>query len=313
MTPSIETLERSTMVAPLGLRFHDTASGEFIRDGLNVSVYPTNKSESRVQAIANRSGVYVLHHAPGLRTLESGVGDQNYWDNLPPRKDFVIEVSDEQQRFQPFRFTEQLPIRGIYQWVSPLSTSPPSSRSSIPLYSAPTRSVPGGMASIRADLWDKQRERPAPWAVLEGYLDDELVVRGIADNAGKVALIFPYPAPQSFALNSPPSAVVSSPPAPSGPPLAMQEWPLRLRAFYAPDGQTPSPPVSFETKPVSPDLRFTLSQPEATIWANADATQPLTEVSVRYGRETILRSTSTTSPPSSRSSVLFITAAVSPP
>jgi hypothetical protein len=311
MTTSILKLDSNTLVAPLGLRFHDTASGEFVRDGLNVSVYPPDKSESRVQAIANRTGVYVLHHAPGLRTLEFGAGDQNYWNNLPPRKDFVVEVSDEQRRFQQFHFTAQLPVRGIYPWTSP--NSPPSSLDSIPLYSSATRSAPGGMAVIRADLWDKKRDLPAPWAVLEGYIDNELIVRGIADEAGKVALIFPWPAPQRFAINSPPSSPVSSPPTISGPPLMSQEWPVRLRALYAPNGPALSPPDPFETKPISQDLRFTLSQPEAIIWADEAATQPLAEVSLRYGREEVLRSTSTTSPPSSRSSVLFITAAVSPP
>jgi hypothetical protein len=83
-----------------------------------------------------------------------------------------------------------------------------------------------------------------------------------------------------------------------------------LRALYSPDQ---SPPDPFETKAATQDLRFTLSQAEAIIWADADGTQPLTEVSLLYGQEKILRSTSTTSPPSSRSSVLFITPAVSPP
>jgi len=305
-TPTILKLESFTNVAPLALRFHDTASGEFVRDGLSVSAFPAGKSESRTAAVSNRSGVWVLHRLSGLRALELGVGDESYWSNLGPKKDFVIEVNDEQRRFQPFHFTEALPIRGIYKWTSPVPTSPPSSLNSIPLYSSPTRSAAGGMAVIRADLWDKQSDVPAAWTVVEGYVDDELVVRGMADEAGKIALLFPYPAPRTFAVNSPPGPPVTSPPAASGPPLALQEWPVRLRALYAPD-QTPP------AKTATQDLRFTLSQAEATIWADADATQPLTEVSLLYGRETILRSTSTTSPPSSRSSVLFITPAVSPP
>lgn len=304
-TPTILKLESFIAVAPLALRFHDTASGDFVRDGLNVSAYPAGKSQSRTQAISNRTGVWVLHHVSSLRSLELGIGDENYWNNLGPKKDFVIEVNDTQRRFQPFHFTEALPIRGIYKWTSPLPASPPSSLNSIPLYSAPTRSASSGMAVIRADLWDKQNDVPAAWAVLEGYVDDELVVRGMADEAGKIALLFPYPAPRTFAVNSPPGPPVTSPPAASGPPMALQEWPVRLRALYAPD--------QVLTKTATQDLRFTLSQAEAIIWADADGTQPLTEVSLLYGREKILRSTSTTSPPSSRSSVLFITPAVSPP
>lgn len=314
MTLSIQTLDRLTMVAPLGLRFHDAASGTFVGDGLNVRVYPLGKSVGSRQALANRTGVYVLHHATGLRAVENGAGDSTYWNNPPPRKDFVIEVIDEQRRFQPFHFTEKLPVEKIYEWIGPFAASPPSARTSIPLYSSPVRSVPAGMAAIRAELWDKSRDAPAAWAVVEGYLNDELVVRGVADEMGRIALLFPYPAPRTFTVSSPPASPVSSPPAATGPPLSDQVWPIRLRALYAPDRPASSPPDPFEMKPALPDLRFTLSQPEATIWADAAASQPLAEVSLHYGREEILRSTSATSPPSqSRLSVLFITPAVSPP
>lgn len=323
MTFSIKELDRLTRVAPLGLRFRDVASGALVGDGLNVRVYPLGRSTASVAAVANRKGVYVLHHAAGLRTLEGGRGDREFWDGLPPRKSFVIEVSDGERRFQPFHFTEQLPIEGIYQWIGAAPASPPLSPpsallaapTSIPLYSSPVRSVPAGMAVLRADLWDAFQDAPAAWAVVEGYLDDQLIVRGIADEQGRIALIFPYPAPRSFVVTSPPASPASSPPAATGPALTEQVWPISLRARYTSDRPVLSPPDPFEQKPELPDLRFTLSQPPATIWKDAAFTEPLLEVSLRYGRELVLKSeTITTSPPLPvRRSVLFISPAVSPP
>jgi hypothetical protein len=63
-----------------------------------------------------------------------------------------------------------------------------------------------------------------------------------------------------------------------------------------------------------PDLRAMLSQPEATLWADSELTMPLDTVSLRYGRELIVKSRPPLSmSPPTRQSVLFITPAVSPP
>jgi len=80
-----------------------------------------------------------------------------------------------------------------------------------------------------------------------------------------------------------------------------------------------SPPDFIEeVGPPLPDLRFTLSQPAATLWADAEQTEILQETNLRFGRELILKSRPpSSSPPSplsqTRDSVLFITPAVSPP
>lgn len=322
MTPSITILDRLTRVAPLGLRFRDVVSGSLVDDGLNVRVYPLGRSSASVAAVANRKGVYVVHHASGLRTIEGGKGDSDYWRTMA-QKSFVIEVRDEQRRFQPFHFTEQLPQEGIYKWQNSMPTSPPSSPPflpqslpGIPLYSSPVRGVPAGMGVIRAELWDANQDQPAAWAVMEGYLDQQLVVRGIADEEGRIALIFPYPAPRLFPASSPPAAPFGSPPeAATGPALTDQEWPIQLVAKYAAVRPVLSPSDPFATTPELPDLRFTLSQPPATIWSDAALTEPLVEISLPYGRERILKSEPvTTSPPLPvRQSVLFISPAVSPP
>lgn len=314
MISQIQKLDRLTLVAPLGLRFCDLMSGTLVGDGLDVQVYPSGNPTTKVPAVANRKGVYVVHHAPGLRDLEHGEGDQAYWQNLPTARDFVIEVNDNQRRFQPFQFIASLPVKGVYKWIGPVSSSPPSPIESIPLYSSPVRSVPSGMAVVRADLWDSAGNRPASWAVMEASMDDRVIGRGIADEQGRIALIFPYPAPRPFGISSPPASPLSSPLRASSLPLTEQVWPLRLRALYTPVRPVSSPPNLFENKPELPELRFTLSQPEATIWADAALSEPLLEASLQYGRELVLQSKVAASPPSQvRQSVLFITPAVSPP
>lgn len=318
MMPQILVLDRLTLVAPLGLRFCDFASGVFIGDGLDVQVYPSGNPATKVAALANRKGVYVVHHAPGLPLeVEHGAGDQKFWNGPPPTRSFVVEVNDKERRFQSFQFTASLPEQGIYKWTDDVPSSPLAACESIPLYSSPVRSVPAGMAVLRADLWDESRNAAASWAVLEASMNNRVIARGIADDKGRIALIFPYPPPRAFAISSPPGSPLSSPPAASGLPLTEQVWPLQLRALYTPDRPISSPPNLFATKYELPELRFTLSQPEATIWANAERTEPLLEASLHYGQELVLKSRTATSPPSSPpsqlpQSVLFITPAVSP-
>jgi hypothetical protein len=310
MTSRFQLIERLTLVAPLGVRFHDTASGVFVGDGLEVSVYRAGAPANRASARANRTGVYVLHHAPGLLDFERGAGDADFWRSAPPPQPFVVEVEDGQRRFQPFRFTAGLPARGILEWARPFGTSPPSAGGSIPLYSSPVRPVPAGMAVLRAELWDASLDAPAAWAVLEAYLEGQLLARGVADEEGRIALIFPYPTPRPFGESSPPGAV-SSPPAAKGPPLTEQVWPLTVRAMYAPRRPATSPPEPFATEPALPDLHETLAQPPAQLWADGARTRPLGEISLQYGRELVLKSRDDMpSPPSTQPSVLFITPAV---
>jgi hypothetical protein len=313
MIPRIRQLDRVTLVSPLGLRFFDFALGTLVGGGLDIQVYPSGHPSKKVQAIANRSGVYVPHHLTGLRDLEHGEGDQTFWSNIPSR-DFVIEVKDNEQRFQPFQFVAGLPAKGLYEWVDAVLSSPLTPVTSIPLYSSPMRAVPAGMAVVRADLWDASNDIAASWAVIEASLNDRIIARGIADEDGRIALIFPYPAPRSFSMSSPPGSPVGSPPMANTPALTEQVWSIRLRAFYTTVRPIASPPNAFETKPRLPELRFTLSQPEAAIWADAALTEPFIEASLQYGHEVVLQSRAATSPPlQTRQSVLFITPAVSPP
>jgi hypothetical protein len=302
MATEFITLDRLTMVAPLGLRFHDASSGSLVSDGLVVWASPVGKPTARRQAIGNRKGMYVLHHGYGLKEIEHGDGSHSYWhDPGPPKKDFVIEVSDTQRRFQSFQFIASVPTEGIYKWDVPLA-SPLADRTTIPLFSSPVRTVPSGMAVLRADLWDTSINGPARWAMIEVFTAGKFLGSGFADEAGRISVIFPYPAPLPFATASPPGSPLVSPPVATSPPLTEQVWPLELRALYTP------------VRPPVPDLRFTLSQPAATLWADAEQTEILEDANLRFGLELILKSRPPlASPLSTRDSVLFITPAVSPP
>jgi hypothetical protein len=311
-----------TLVAPLGLRFRDVVTNTFVNDGLSVTVYPQANPLRRVLAFANRTGVYVLHHAPGLSAFEHGAGDDAFWAGVPQGQPFIVEVEDTERRFLPFKLTLNLPQKGIYNWVSPLPSaaqplSPPASVAPIPLYSAPTRSTPAGVAVLRAELWDPQTQRPAAWAVIEARVEDLLLARGIADERGRLALIFPYPPPQKFSVTSPVgSPVDASPPAPRGPSIYEQEWRITLSAGYAPLASPPSPPdVAGVTATALPDLNATLAQlnqPPANLWLDFAQHVRLLAVTLRYGRELVLQSEDSInhSPPAPPTRALFITPAV---
>ncbi len=475
MSAPFQLLERQTLLAPLGLCFRDAATGEIVRSGLSIMVYPTAQPSRRASAFVNSSGVYVAQHAPGLREAESGAGDQSFWESLPPKKSFTVEVFDSEGRYLPYSFQTALPIEGLHPWTWPLSEPPaqpspepaavfsddfgnnqldawwklgtltppaaawdqqvtvsetgqrleitprrnvneksyngyvsvsnwnftgaratvevmqtttneaqtiftlaldsnnwfrflaasgnlnfqtrvsgtessvsipadgaqqrfwrlrhdrPNDRiifetsadgaswsvrravprqipikglavelnagtpasvaapgtaifdslllesnptPALPLYAAPTRPVSGGMAVLRASLWDAVADAPASWAVLVARLNGQTTVRGYADEAGRIALVFPYPEPPSFVPQNPP---------PPATPFTKQEWPVALFASYQP--HSPAPRL--------PDLRATFTQPRATLWADAARTTPLTKVTLRSGQPLVVRSIET--------------------
>ena len=296
-------IERLSLVAPLGLRFWDQVSGRTIGDGLLVTAYPETQPYRRVQAFSNPSGIYVLHHVPGLREVETGQGDQGFWDHHPPQSPFVLEVVDRERRFQPFLLRLALPVRGVFNWQLPAGESPPADMLGVPLYSAPNRVVPAAMAVLRADLWDPRggpdrTGGPAAWAVLAAHVPGQPIVRGIADAQGRVALIFAYPELVTNVLASPPLASPLSPPE-GGTALRQQAWSITLQAAYEP--QDPIPAL--------PNLDKVLAQPLARLWDDFERTE-LTQVTLRFGQELIVYSRDAGGV---RQSKLFITPTGSPP
>lgn len=284
MTVMPQIIESFSLVAPLGLCFHDAATGERIGDGLSVEVYPVspNPWKKRNKAVPNRVGVYVLHDAYGLKNFPFGKGDNDFWQENPPNKSYVVEIIDQLNRFQPFQFTVELPVRGIYQWESIPVSSPSNNLFSIPLYSAPSRLPLAGMSVIRASLYETDKN-PAAFAVLEARFEGSLIARGIADNQGRIALIFPSLSPQNNPIVSPPAQATRIS-------LAEQKWDLDLTLKYQPNIFVSSPPVSDEE--TLPDLKLVLAQANGTLWANTAKTEEFTTAVLRFGKELILRSRS---------------------
>lgn len=303
-------IERFTIVAPLGVCFHDTATGERVPDGLDVEVYPLNMSiyKNKTTLHPNRFGVYVLQKIKGLEDFSRGGGDDGFWQENPPQKSYILEVSDTQGRFQPFQLTIELPVKGIYKWENLPAVSPNKNLESIPLYSAPTRNNPGGMSVIRAQIREVGGT-PASFAVLEARFNGGLIARGIADRDGQIVLMFPALAPQSNPISSPPAASTRIT-------LAEQLWNIDLTVKYQPSIFQTSPPTETENGEENlPDLRLVLAQAEGTLWADDGQTEEFTTAVLRTGRELILRSreNSNDSPPASEtviSSFLFVSPAV---
>lgn len=261
-----------TFTTPLGMRLWDSVTDSVIADGMRVTAYLPAKPAQRVEAFTNRQSVYILRNLPGLQAIERGNGDQAFWAAQSATKRFFIEVVDitKEQRFQPFFFPADLPQKGLFKWNSgtPFAPSDTATEASIPLFSAPTRSLPGAMAVIRAELWDTATSSPAAWAMLEGQIPGQPAVRGFADRQGRIVLIFPYPQPANMQFGVPEV------------PLTQQEWKLPLRAAY-----TPRRPAY-----VIPNLYDTLTQLSATLWADAASTHPYTEIVLKFGQEAIFPS-----------------------
>lgn len=277
-------IEKISLVAPLGLCFHDAATGERIADGLSVSVYPAAAtiSKKKSAAFVNRSGVYVLHKVPGLGEFTRGTGDADFWKENPPQKPYTVEVFDHESRFQPFRFTVELPVKGIYQWENIPPTSPNRKISSVPLYSAPTRKTLGGMAVVRAELRESE-EKAASFAVLEARFNSDLVARGIADREGRIVLMFPALSPQNNPFTSPPTDATRVS-------LADQKWDLDFSIRYEPKSLESAPPSKESDEAFLPDLRLVLDQKKGKLFANAEKNKSFTTAVLRVGKELILRS-----------------------
>jgi len=249
---TVEVREELTIVTPLGVKFRDESTLALVSDDLIVTLHPEGLAEVKTAGVRNRSGVFVFAHLPAMREVEQGEGDDAFWAAPPPRFDFVLEVTDRGGRFLPYAFALQLPVRGLLTLpvASPLDTS-----DGLPLFSAPSRETPEAMAVVRAELIDATSGGPAAWALVEARTETK-VVRGLADERGRLMLALPYPRPH---------IVLGSIPGSSGPELREQTWSVDLTIRYA----------RREPIPIRPDLEDILTQPIATT----------TSETLRFGQE----------------------------
>src|SRR5215210_4108709 len=103
MIASRPILERVTHVAPFGVRFWDPVYLTSRVEGLVVTAYqapagatePDERFGRPLPLVPNRSGTYVLHHAPGLAEFERGTGDADSWAALPAARPSCFFVVDD--------------------------------------------------------------------------------------------------------------------------------------------------------------------------------------------------------------------------
>jgi hypothetical protein len=234
-------LETVSIFGLLGVRFWDAATGRAIGEGLQVTAAPVGQPEFGVQGAANRSAVYAFHRLPGLSTTP--------FEKPDGTRAYTIDVRDDFGRFLPFRFTAHA-AGGLMTRLESIVGSPLDPSPGITLFSEPARPVTSGMAVVLSELHDSTSpapdEAPASFARLMVTIPGidgapDVTASGVADEQGRVAVIFEHPAPAEVPLGSP----LGSPLAGSAIPLAVQSWPVSLSATYAP--ADPAPPMDLDT------------------------------------------------------------------
>jgi hypothetical protein len=291
----VAILERLTRVTPLGVRLLDVATGSFVSDGLTADLSPSANPERLTHGTVNRSSVFVFNGLPGMSAVESGEGDDAYWAAQIPRYPFVLDVQDTQNRFLPFTLDVVLPVRRLLTFgfgsplASPLSSPPASADRWLPIYSAPSRLLPDGMAALRAEIVDSGTGQPAAWALVNVKAPGQPLATGMADAAGRVFVPFNYPKP---------IVTLGSPGSPSLP-VTEQTWTIDFTVRYSRATPIPS----------TPDLAAALAQQAATAWQDVARTTPWMQATLRFGRELVLASLDAGGTPSS---TLLISPAGSP-
>ena len=276
-------LDRVVRYAPFGVRFRDVVTGETVSEGLELT-----EVESGLKAFANRADVFVASGFPGLRDVERPPdGPEPYrvphtepplaLGSPPSTRKFTFELVDKLRRFLGFRFAVHLPA--IHQGLLGLECTVPASppwlpTTDVPLYSVPARLAPGGMATLRADLAEAAGGAPAAHAVLEVFTTGGPRFRGIADETGRVVVIFPYPEPAAPA-GPPPSGTTGA--------LSYQTWDVELAARYANPG---SPPTGPDPSPF--DICTVLGQPQRPLLTGTSPATPLTQATLAFGQELVL-------------------------
>lgn len=251
-------LEKVTLTTPLGVRFWDFVTNRPIADALEAWLYQADRPKQRSYGLFNRAAVCVFQNVPGLRGFERAVGDDDPWSVVMP-KPWVLEVHDAERRFLPCRFQLAVPHQGLDHQASLLVASPPSDMpalppNSIPLFSAPQRSVGNDMAIVRAELHDQVLNQPAAWAFVTLHHKQQIVSYGMTDQRGRLTLLFAYPEVNQSVLGSPPTSRKRA--------LSEQTWELTVTVRYG--AITPPPTV--------PTWHDVMQQPPATLVSGSSCT-----------------------------------------
>jgi hypothetical protein len=273
MSSPVLVLDDLSLVAPLGLRFWDVAAMAPAGAGLAVSASPSIYPDLTFSAATGPSGAYSFSALPGARRFEDGRDDDAFWLANPANAGYAINIADPQARYLPFCFSLQIPFRGFYELpASPLSIALTPDPTWLPVFSTPSRVLPGPGAVIRAQLQDDATGGGAAWAMVTAQFPGLPPMSGVADERGVVSLSVAYPEPANSPFGSLPASGLIK--------LSDQVWPIGIAVHYSGALNSQS----------SPDLSELLQQGIATAWRDTAHSAPADIFTVSYGTELVLRS-----------------------
>ena len=301
----VRVLDRWVTRTQLGMRLWDAQLDRPVSAGVSAVAYDEAGRHGPVRAVRGPSGILSFHGLPGMRDLEYPAADDATTSSSSSGKMFVVSAVDLERRFLPMVFRVRLPIAGglvgggVFR---PPPTSPPAGNGggAACLYSAPTRPAPGHVATVRAHLWDLTSDRGAGHAVVLLSIGTRTTT-GVADEAGNVLIIMPYPPVDLLSVTPPPGSVDE------------QTWPVHVRVQYSPDRLTYPLAARLGSESElgrTPNLKTVLQdQRDATIYpAEPSATPtggvPVLERNLEYGRTLVLKSSP--ADPTKDTSRLFI-------
>lgn len=294
----IRVLERVRAWSPLGIRFWDASLDVPVTDRLLVHAWPRGTAHPPTRAVRSPGGVYGFHRLPGQ---EPPQGEPRPESAGTPRE-YAVAVDDPAGRWLPTAFGVTLPLGYRGEFLSASAASPPGPSGRAYLFSAPSRSIPPGMAAIRADVVDDATDRPAAWAVLTATVGG-VTRTGIADGDGRVLLLIPYPIPDRLKQASPPADARAASWTVS---LAVRWEPAALRyPFPAREGLDPAWAARPGLKSVLDEQRPALAWPHEDGPPAAEWTETLV-----HGQELVLR---TALAGGGRAPAVRISAGASPP
>jgi hypothetical protein len=258
--------DRVVLTAPFGVIFRDSFDQRVAAEGLNVEL--RDVLANRRQALAaNAHGVFVAHRLrPGPPPGDVGI------DSPPATRRYELRLDDPLGRFLPLQLQVDLPVDGLLQAPDVVLSPPGEPR--VPLYSAPTRTMPAGVGIVRASL--RRASDPAQaaaWARVELWLGGTRLGEGLADAAGNLLLPCLLPPPRDPPLHgSPPVAEAA---------FERNRWDVTLRAHW-------DPALAGATVP---DLQALQHQPEVALLADAGSpATPLGLQVLRAGQPLVARS-----------------------
>ena len=297
---AVRILEHVVRPVALGVRLRDFALARDVGAGLQVAAAADRPNPRSVPLAANGRHVWHADHLPGIVPepvhRSEPPDDLAFW--AQPQRRFRLAADDPEDRFLPLRADLDLPVRGLASWpgwaalpqalLAPLADDagggPVVCRDCLPLFSAPARRNPGGVAEIRAQLAAAEDAAPAAWALVTASVDGLVVGLGMADGHGRLALFMPWPPRPRAAL--PP---MGEPPAPTH-----FSWQVTLAAHWT--GLDPTTP------PTLAAAMAQLNAPARVPLAHLPDETPLPAQALHFGRPLTLR----TENPGGNASLLMI-------